>query len=69
MHTVIEISNASETVFYICFPTNNRVKNKQPPDCDCLYIHFHFTSLPQLFMKSFFIKKIKLGDNKISGLF
>ena len=54
MHTVTKISEDSETASYIFFLINNKIKNKQPPNCNCLHSISHFNSLPQLLTKSLF---------------
>lgn len=68
MHTVTKISEDSETASYIFFLINNKIKNKQPPNCNCLHSISHFNSLPQLLTKSHLkLEAIKrcfsLGEN------
>jgi hypothetical protein len=46
MHTATRISNVSETVFYICFPTNHSKTNKQPLERDCLQVNSILTLYP-----------------------
>ena len=51
-HTVTKISEDSEIASYIFFLINNKIKNKQPPNSNCLHSISHFNSLPQLLTKS-----------------
>ena len=63
MHTVTKISEDSETASYIFFLINNKIKNKQPPNCNCLHSISHFNSLPQLLTKSQKRPYIMYGQN------